>query len=867
MKKITLFFAAMLIWGTVFAAYITNQPHQITQPNGKIISCFTSGDEFFNWIHDEAGYSIIQGTKDAWYYYAVNRGDKIMASTYRVGEVDPQSIDELSPWTKISKEEYKRRRDAFYPPTKKGPAKVNPLGVINNVIIYIRFADDSEISTTRASYDQVMNDPSVSSLKSYYNEISYGMLNITSTHYPSCSNPATSNSSYQDSHPRGYFQPFNETNNPIGYSDDRTEREHQLLADAINWVNANNPVPAGINIDNDNDGNVDNVCFMIKGASGEWAELLWAHRWMLYSQDVYINGKKVYDFTFQPENQVSWKTLCHEMFHSIGAPDLYHYDNQGVISPAGSWDLMESGSGHMGAYMKWKYANQAWVTNIPTITANGQYWIRPLTSSTKNCYKIASPNSTSEFFIVEFRKKIPGTFEANVPNSGLLVYRINSNYDGNADGPPDEVYIYRPYGSNTNDGNVNTTAMFGQNFNRTSINNYTNPGSLLTNGSGGGLDLYNVSIVGDSMSFWVNVTTPAEYQVSLNTNNPVWGTASGAGSFASNSNVTVVATPAAGYRFVKWSEIPSYRSSNASYSFSIDHNMTLTAMFAPLDSVCLGGSQSGAPLVPTVTWKKSGNINAGNYLVFYVNSGTTYTWSMCPSNGGSGDYDSELSLYKYDNDSLIAYNDDGCGLLGYAKMVWVSNFTGKVKLKVSEFVCKTNTISSVVAYKSNKVAPSCIVNVQLYPADCGATFTGGGSYSIGASVLLRAYPLSGWTFMGWFQDGLKVSNSYIYNFAAETSLDLYATYAFGNSIEDNSQADFTVYYNRWSDAIVVGGELSLGTLISVFDITGRSLHQTKVLSIGENIQISTSALSNGIYIVEVKNLNQRKSVKIRVIKS
>ena len=96
--------------------------------------------------------------------------------------------------------------------------------------------------------------------------------------------------------------------------------------------------------------------------------MLWAHRWTLFSQNVYINGKRVYDYTFQPEGQVAVRTICHEMFHALGAPDLYHYTNQGVISPAGTWDIMDGGSGHMLAYMKWKYSNHSWINNIPEIT-------------------------------------------------------------------------------------------------------------------------------------------------------------------------------------------------------------------------------------------------------------------------------------------------------------------------------------------------------------------------------------------------------------------------------------------------------------------------------------------------------------------
>lgn len=869
MRRIALFFVMLLITGSINAAYITNQPHQINQPNGKTISCFMSGDEFFNWIHDEAGYSIIQGSKDAWYYYAVKKGEKIVASEYRVGQVDPQTVAELVPWTKISKEEYKRRRDAFNAPVKNSPPKVNPTGAFNNVVIYIRFAGEAEIQTVRSSYDNVMNNPSPNSLKSYYTEVSYGSLTINSTHYPSCSLPTTTNASYEDSHPRGYFQPYNETNNPEGYIDDRSEREHQLLVDAINWVNANSPIPAGLNIDNDNDGKVDNVCFMIKGSSGEWAELLWAHRWMLYSQNVSINGKQVYDYTFQPENQVNWQTLCHEMFHAIGAPDLYHYQNQGEITPAGRWDLMESGSAHMGAYMKWKYANQAWINNIPQITANGQYWIRPLTSSTKNCYKIASPNSSTEFFIVEFRKKIAGTYEQNAPNSGLLVYRINSSLDGNADGPPDEVYIYRPYGSASNDGDVDNTGMFAQNYGRTYMNNYTNPASLLTNNSNGGLDLFNISEVGDSMSFWVNVTTPAQYEIDLRTNNAAWGTVSGDGSFAANSNVTVVATPAVGYRFVKWSEIPNYRSSSASYSFSINHNMILTAMFAPLDSACIGGTQVGAALVPSVTWKVSPNIRAGNYIAFYVTAGSTYTFSLCPSNGGSGNYDSELSLFKYTNDSLIAYNDDGCGVLGYAKLTWTATFTGKVKVRVTQFTCGTNTIDGNIAYRSNIAAPTCNINVGVNPPECGATYTGGGQYNVGENVLLRAYAVAGWNFLGWYEDGTKVSSGYVYSFAAEGSRTLNATYSTGNSIEDIETEQLIIGYNSESDAIFVNGDFENETIISVYDMTGRLVLRQQVVhnNFLNSSFISASKLIDGLYIIDASNDKFRFSKKVRIIKN
>lgn len=505
MKKISLICLFAFIALNIYANYFKNLPYTITQPNGEVINCFVSGDEFFNWLHDKDGYTIIQAD-DGYYYYAEKKNGVIVSTTHKVNKVVP-SVVGLTKWTKISAESYSSRRQALSAP--EIPISPAPhSGTINNIVVYIRFSDDIEFTTPRQTFDDKLNPSTGNSLKSYYQEVSYNQLTINSTHYPACA--LNTNFSYQDTHARGYFEPYNATTNNIGYSggdngSERTSREHTLLKDAINWINANSSVPAGLNIDGDNDGRVDNVCFIIKGISGAWNVLLWAHRWSLYSFPVYINEKRVYDYTFQPETQVDVQTLCHEMFHSLGAPDLYHYSQDG-ISPASSWDLMESGFGHMGAYMKWRYSNNTWISSIPEITASGTYTLNPLTSSTNNCYKIASPNSINQFYILEYRKKESETFENNVPGSGLLVYRINPTLDGNADGPPDGVYIYRPNGTVTSNGSP-STAFFSSESGRISINDGTNPTCFLQDGSPGGLDIFNISSAGNTISFSVNLST------------------------------------------------------------------------------------------------------------------------------------------------------------------------------------------------------------------------------------------------------------------------------------------------------------------------------------------------------------------------
>jgi M6 family metalloprotease-like protein len=506
MKKIVLLIVFLFVFLSGKSAYFERLPYIITQPNGITINCFVSGDEFFNWLHDEEGYSIIQAA-DGYYYYAIQDGEFVIPSKYIANTVNPANVG-LKKWAKISESEYYRRREELFKEDikeKSSFSKAPHSGILNNIVIYIRFSDDAEITTTRQVYDVKFNELTTNSLNSYYKEVSYNNLNIYSTHYPSCA--LTTNLSYQDSHPRGYFQPYNATSNPIGYlSSQRTDREHQLLADAIDWINMNSPVDLSLNLDGDSDDKVDNVCFIIKGNSGAWSNLLWAHRWNLYSQNVYLNGKRVYDYTFQPENQVTVKTLCHEMFHALGAPDLYHYNNQGVISPAGGWDLMESGGGHMLTYMKWKYSNHTWISNIPQITTSGTYTLKPITSATNNCYKIASPYSSNEYFMVEYRYKA-GIYESNIPGSGLIVYRIDTTIKGNSNGPPDEVYIYRPGGNMTVNGtlnNANFTSLYG----RTSINDTTDPYCFLQTGGIGGLNLSNVTGIDTTISFDITFPLP-----------------------------------------------------------------------------------------------------------------------------------------------------------------------------------------------------------------------------------------------------------------------------------------------------------------------------------------------------------------------
>lgn len=523
MKFIDRIFSILLFTAIIFgfsesrAAWLNNEPVTVVQPDQTVIQCFATGDEFYNWLHDAERFTIIQSAVDGYYYYAQLVGDELVPSSLRVGQANPRSIG-LRPGINISAEQMKARRKFmedemnFALPEKRSEKNA---GTLNNLVIYIRFSDQEEFTTdTIVNYNRFNSQtPGANSMYNYFQEVSYGQLALPSTFYPVSSDEKIR--SYQDSHPRGYYMPYNATTNPIGYQESqRTAREHTLLANAVNYVNLNSPVSESIDLDFNNDGLVDNVVFIVRGAPTAWSTLLWPHRWSLYTQNVYINGKRVYDFNFQLESSLNSSgvgVLCHEMFHSLSAPDLYRYDNT-EIDPVGAWDIMGSDNNppqHMGAFMKMKYGG--WIDNIPWITESGTYTINPQQIGENNAYRIHSQNSTSEYFVVEYRKK-EGTFDGTLSKSGLLIYRINPAAQGNASGPPDEVYLFRPNGTNNNNGNLND-AVFGANYGRTAFDNETNPNAYLQNGSPGGVYISQISTVGETMSFKVDF--PGEVQAAI----------------------------------------------------------------------------------------------------------------------------------------------------------------------------------------------------------------------------------------------------------------------------------------------------------------------------------------------------------------
>ncbi len=144
------------------------------------LALYASGDEFYHWIHDKDGYTIVQA-EDGYCYYAIkNDKGELVPSIYRVDDELP-SKTKIVPWLKISKQQYDKRRERMQiqPMTRTTkPQYASHKNPLNNIVIFVSFKDATTFSKKRSVYDSRFNSTTSSSgsLKDYYKEVSYSVL-------------------------------------------------------------------------------------------------------------------------------------------------------------------------------------------------------------------------------------------------------------------------------------------------------------------------------------------------------------------------------------------------------------------------------------------------------------------------------------------------------------------------------------------------------------------------------------------------------------------------------------------------------------------------------------------------------------------
>lgn len=413
---------------------------------------------------------------------------------------------------------------------------VNSQGEINNLVCFVNFAGEEEFVTEPylSILDEMYNTSEIS-VKNYFSEVSLGKLNL-STHFLSASAGTFSSvtlsepieyympryelfgSSYREINALGYDNRNYNSNGNVSVGGSMTHaeafyREQMMVREIVKAVKSD--LDASLNLDNDGDGYVDSVTFILNADAGSWNDLLWPHMTQFQSvtgplslkgvfyfpdnyfagkpmpgESPYLNGAKCNYYDLQLSGYIFKNSpggayadygdvgvLTHELMHIVGAPDLYRYYNDTSVQPAGELDIMD-GTDYLPQYpLTYIREKLGWAedgVNILPINESGSYTLKPVNSDDPlKAYKIVLPDygSTGEYFMLEVRSNSGGSFDSTLSAGGLIIYRVDEsagkinqsgkeeadgNY-GNMYGPPDEVYVFR----DANAAALGTNAYFG----------------------------------------------------------------------------------------------------------------------------------------------------------------------------------------------------------------------------------------------------------------------------------------------------------------------------------------------------------------------------------------------------------------------
>jgi M6 family metalloprotease-like protein len=399
-----------------------------------------------------------------------------------------------------------------------------------NLAIFVRFADDEEIDHPFQDIDDMFNkeEPDYYSVYNYYKESTYDKIHFHTIYANQIYGGQIF--SYVTRQPRGYYQPYSSTN-PIGYQGELpfkgiSMREAELIAEILHAVDSMGLVDTYTMLDGNGDGFIDNISFIVKGDVGAWATILWPHM-EFFPQDsidypVTVNGIRPNAFNFEFEGAPQYfttRTFCHEMGHSMGLPDLYHYVNYRNVSPAGAWDLMCSTYDYqqISTMLKAKYLH---IADEPVqITEEGTYTLLSNASSaSQNCYYIKSTIDSSQWFTFEYRNTAD-VFDAGIPATGLLIGRWNDTVPISYEGmfanaffdfhtQAHQYWIFRPGSScDTVNGDPHQ-AYFSLASGRTSFGPTTDPHPYLTDGTPElSFEITDIQEAGDYLTFHVHFLT------------------------------------------------------------------------------------------------------------------------------------------------------------------------------------------------------------------------------------------------------------------------------------------------------------------------------------------------------------------------
>ncbi len=491
MKKylLILFLSIFIIIGmNNFCFSVPANPNviEVNQPDGRKIKIKNKGDEFYGWIEDKDGYTIIRDTTtEFWTYAKKDKDNKLKPSKNIVGKIKPFSLGiekKLKDDDEFNKAKQQRR--LFNDNLKKKinnisasssrlsksslSSSVRQIGPIpqikdkrTNFVLLIQFknlkfvdnppftsyTDGEDDDKIRQIFWNLFNEDdyktysAVGSVKDYFKEVSYGNLEYNSVISPiitlNFDNKAKNNYEYY-SYSKGAQTSFDRTREMVRQALKQLNDSGYNFKDI--WPDTN--IPEGFTVIHAGGG----------AENGNW-KFIWSHKYEFSSPVVYDNIRFT-DYHVEPaargengdKGLVRIGTICHESIHFFGIPDLYNTNDYADGVGLGKFCIMATGSwngddgncpAHPCAWIKYKLG---WME--PKIADEGINYIaesESIENDTNRFYIFAPENfnknkySTKEYFLMENKQSVG--FDKCLPGNkkGLIIYHIDETKDNNDD--------------------------------------------------------------------------------------------------------------------------------------------------------------------------------------------------------------------------------------------------------------------------------------------------------------------------------------------------------------------------------------------------------------------------------------------------
>lgn len=425
--------------GGLWAMPASPHPFEVTQPDGTNITLYIRGDEYFHWLEDANGFTVVE-SNGVFSFATLDRQQNLRPSDWRVGAVDPTSVG-LAPKTLPSLEARLQRRQILSQ-IAAGDGGVGAVaggasGSTKNIVIMMRFADHFNRTLPSNSdvdvlFNAVGGDPVLAptgSVRDVYLENSYGQMSLDSTVFGWVDLPQT----------EAYY-----ADGVSGLGNRMRTGIRDALEGADSLIDFSQ-------FDEDGNGFVDAIAFIHSGYGAEWggfnsANRIWSHRWSIstWTSD---EGVRVSAYHISPGLWGSGGgtaigrvgVICHETGHFFGLPDLY--DTNGGGAGIGSFGMMANSWGFDGSqrhpphFCAHSKIALGWLT--PTVIGPGTYAAREAEFN-PDVFRIDTGFPSGEYLLIENRQ--PVGVESDMPQGGLCIWHIDEAKCCNTDqGFPGQV--------------------------------------------------------------------------------------------------------------------------------------------------------------------------------------------------------------------------------------------------------------------------------------------------------------------------------------------------------------------------------------------------------------------------------------------